>query len=385
MDKNKPIILIADDNTSNLQLLGSILSKAGYDIAFALNGEETLEKAKNTIFDLILLDVLMPGIDGLEVCRRLKTIPETQNIPIIFLIIKNDSDSIIKGFDAGGHDYVPKPYNSHELLSRIRLHLQLEQQKRMLQSVNLMLEQKVIERTSQLQDANKQLSRLDKAKSDFLHLINHELRTPLNGIIGFSEILKDSITSPQQKTFIEFITKSADRLVRLSEAALLITSLQADNYKVKAQPILLKDIVDWSVERCNDKAKLNEIEIVKNINPEDIVFTIDRDLCTSCFEIVLLNAIEHSPPFSQVFVNCYIEPDKQDYLVVEVIDSGSGFSDEAVTQLYEFFCADDIDFHSEGFGLGLATAKLIMDTITGKISIKNLAGKGASVKLYFKK
>jgi len=385
MDKNKPIILIADDNTSNLQLLGSILSKAGYDIAFALNGEETLEKAKNTIFDLILLDVLMPGIDGLEVCRRLKTIPETQNIPIIFLIIKNDSDSIIKGFDAGGHDYVPKPYNSHELLSRIRLHLQLEQQKRMLQSVNLMLEQKVIERTSQLQDANKQLSRLDKAKSDFLHLINHELRTPLNGIIGFSEILKDSITSPQQKTFIEFITKSADRLVRLSEAALLITSLQADNYKVKAQPILLKDIVDWSVERCNDKAMLNEIEIVKSINPEDIVFTIDRDLCTSCFEIVLLNAIEHSPPSSQVFVNCYIEPDKQDYLVVEVIDSGSGFSDEAVTQLYEFFCADDIDFHSEGFGLGLATAKLIMDTITGKISIKNLAGKGASVKLYFKK
>lgn len=129
-------ILIVDDLPKNIQLLGTILSEDGYSIEFALNGEDALQWAKNENFDLIILDIMMPGMDGYEVCKQLKQDPKNSEIPVIFITAKNDQDSTIKGFEVGGVDYVTKPFFSKELLVRVKTHIQLSKQKRDLDKKN---------------------------------------------------------------------------------------------------------------------------------------------------------------------------------------------------------------------------------------------------------
>jgi len=135
---NKPIakILIVDDLPKNIQLLGTILSDNGYEVEFALSGEDALQWVDNDTFDLILLDIMMPGMDGYEVCRKIKTNQKNYDVPVIFITAKNDPESTIQGFEAGGVDYITKPFNAQELLIRAKTHIQLYKQKRDLDKKN---------------------------------------------------------------------------------------------------------------------------------------------------------------------------------------------------------------------------------------------------------
>lgn len=120
------LILIVDDNPRNLQVLGLLLEKQKYETSMALSGHETLEYIKTEKPDLILLAVMMPGMDGYQVCRQLKQDATTKDIPVIFLTAKRDTESILEGFDSGGVDYVTKPFNSKELLARVKTHIDLK-------------------------------------------------------------------------------------------------------------------------------------------------------------------------------------------------------------------------------------------------------------------
>jgi DNA-binding response OmpR family regulator len=135
-DDNKVLanILIVDDIPSNIRLMASILDEHGYSVSYAQNGQHAIDLCNRVYFDLILLDVMMPGMDGFEVCEALKKIETTRDVPIIFLTARTDQDSILKGFDAGGVDYVTKPFNEKELLVRIRTHLDLKQTRDALES-----------------------------------------------------------------------------------------------------------------------------------------------------------------------------------------------------------------------------------------------------------
>lgn len=124
------LILIVDDNTQNIQVLAKILEEAGYDLAVAMNGEEALEFLDRESPDMILLDVMMPGMDGFEVCRRIKRQEHCADIPVIFLTARGETDDIVKGFDAGGVDYVIKPFNNRELLARVKTHVELLRSRR---------------------------------------------------------------------------------------------------------------------------------------------------------------------------------------------------------------------------------------------------------------
>jgi len=186
-------ILIVDDVSRNIQILGNILSQEQFQIAYAQSGKQAIDICETQDFDLILLDIMMPEMDGYEVCERLKENPSTSEIPIIFLTAKADMDSIIKGFEIGGQDYITKPFNAAELLARVKSHLLIRRQKKKLKLMNNHLEEIVRERTYELETANHKLNILDKAKSNFLSIISHEIRTPLNGIIGLTELLNQSI------------------------------------------------------------------------------------------------------------------------------------------------------------------------------------------------
>lgn len=136
----QPLILIVDDVAKNLQLLGNILRKENYSIAAANNGKQAVAIAGDISPDLILLDIMMPGMDGFETCSKLKNIPETKDIPIIFLTAKVETEDIIKGFKVKAVDYVTKPFNSYELLARVKTHLELKMSKDLLKEKNKLLE-----------------------------------------------------------------------------------------------------------------------------------------------------------------------------------------------------------------------------------------------------
>jgi DNA-binding response OmpR family regulator len=125
-DRGKEMILIIDDNPQSIKLLGNILDSKGYSTAVAMNGTEALKFLENEIPDLILLDIMMPGMDGFEVCRSIKMNKNARETPVIFLTAKREIDDLVRGFEVGGVDYVTKPFNSNELLIRVKTHLDLK-------------------------------------------------------------------------------------------------------------------------------------------------------------------------------------------------------------------------------------------------------------------
>jgi DNA-binding response OmpR family regulator len=145
----KSKILVVDDIKKNIQVLGSILGKEGYAVSYATDGDKALDMTTTEDFDLILLDVMMPGMDGFEVCRRLKKQPQTQEIPILFLTAKSEQDDIIRGLEHGAVDYLTKPFNTAELIVRVKTQISLRQAQRI-----------ILERNAELEKKNEELERL---------------------------------------------------------------------------------------------------------------------------------------------------------------------------------------------------------------------------------
>ncbi len=374
-------ILIVDDIPKNIQVLGNILLNEKYQISYTQNGKEALSLINTNKFDLILLDIMMPVMDGYEVCRKLKENAETRDIPIIFLTAKAEKESIIKGFNLGAQDYVTKPFNAEELLARVRTHLELKNKTEQLQSINQILEKKVAERTAELKKANEQLSTLEKAKSEFLSIISHELRTPLNGIQGLTSMLENSISPTERTEYVKYLKEASDRLIRFSETALLITSLNVEKHTLNFVPVKARYIINDVITKLKDEIENNKVEIVPQIEPENLEITIDFKLINVCFLNILDNAIGFSPENSRIIIKSY-ENNKS--IIIDFIDEGPGFPKKSLNKLFEYFSSGDI-MHSEGLGLALASVKLIMDAHNGKILIENLKEGGASVKLIFPK
>ncbi len=259
-DKSEPLtgtsILIVDDNPQNLQVLGRLLQEKDCDIEFAINGIAALDWLDSKKFDLVLLDINMPEMDGYEVCRKIRSQDRFENLPVIFLSADNDRESILKGFEMGGQDFVTKPFDSRELIVRVKTHISLKDSLEKLEKLNRSLEEKVNERTIQLSIANENLAKmnlklteLDSAKAEFLNLISHEIRTPLNGIILPVELLKDTGSPSEIKDLIEILDSSVRRLEKFSMNALLITRLKTRSSDIKKQAINIEDIIVDAIEQ----------------------------------------------------------------------------------------------------------------------------------------
>ena len=185
-------ILIVDDDRLNIRILGGILKGEGYTLADADSGEKALESYAKFLPHLVLLDVMMPGIDGFETCRQLKKSYGDDCAPVIFITAKNESDDVVEGLSAGGADYLPKPFKPKEVLARIRSHLQ---------------NQMLAEQQKQLVD---QLNKADAAKNRFLGMAAHDLRNPLSSIRGLAEFLSDGTVgelTPDQLDLVKTIRR----------------------------------------------------------------------------------------------------------------------------------------------------------------------------------
>jgi len=395
MDTKKSLVLIVDDIKTNIEFISDIIATIDHIESIGTStSEETLNLAIENQPDLILLDIAMPKMDGYDVCRQLKMNKLTSDIPVIFLTARVLKEDIIRGFESGAVDYITKPFNLNELISRVNTQLELRSKKKELIEINQRLEQIVEERTKQLvklnrslsdsveklNTANLKLSTLDRAKNNFIAHINHELRTPLNGIVGYTSLLEDAPLDSESKSYLKAIDILVSRLIKVSENSLLFTELQTIDHNINLTKVNLNDYF----ENIYNQNEILEKELNVEINGLQASSPIlgESRLINACISIIIDNAVKYSPINGKINITAYNNPDSA---VIMIQDEGPGFSNLAQSTLFELFTADNLHYKAHGFGIGLATAKHIMELMEGKISIKNNPDKGASVILEFKK
>jgi len=385
VDLQAPVILIVDDNPENLQVLGKLLKEEKYNVEFAVDGESALGWINNKQFDLLLLDINMPGMSGFEVCEKIRSDPKMNKLPIIFLSAESDRESILKGFEKGGQDYITKPFDSRELIVRAKTHLTLKHSLEKLETLNRYLEEKVQERTHQLREANEKLEAtnlkliaLDKAKTEFLNLVSHEIRTPLNGIMGPLQLLKGPVDTNEIAELVDMLDLSVSRLEKFALDALLITRLKT-NFKISKNVIQLEKLIIEVLDEFEDKLKAKNLKIIKTIQPARISISGDVNLIKTCLNNILDNAIRYSPADAPIEVRCYME-DK--YIICEVRDHGRGFSREVIEQPFDLFITDS-KYADNQIGLELPIVKMVMDAHGGKATLSNSPEGGAVVRMEF--
>lgn len=218
-----PVILLVDDNPQNLQVLGKLLQEEKYEIEFAVNGEATLEWLKNKQFDLILLDLNMPGMNGFEVCKRIRSDNGMYEVPIIFLSAESERESILKGFEVGAQDYVTKPFDSRELLARVKTQLDLKSKTEKLEKINEWLGKKIDNwlkvsvgrpKGAETNDLSAKLIEFDKNQSFVLKDICLELST---SIMEVEKLIGKSNDSNIKNQFEEIVKRMADSVGKLEK------------------------------------------------------------------------------------------------------------------------------------------------------------------------
>ncbi len=287
---NKDRILVVDDNPKNIQLLGSILSET-YEIEIALSGREAIEWVNQEHFELILLDIMMPEINGFEVCKEIRKIKKFDNVPIIFLTAKTDHDSIVMGFETGGQDYITKPFNITELLVRVKTHLELHKTKSALISSNNQLETKVKLRTEELQNKNSQLEYLQNFNNKFICYLGNELKTPITRINTTVTNIKHSAESSKLLSLTNQLEDSIKNLDLISKIATQIMQI-GNSETINIKPTLLNQTIESVLLDTNSIWKDNQVELSNTISLTTKI-NLDKDYIRNSI-IGILNTIYDS-------------------------------------------------------------------------------------------
>lgn len=357
----KQVILIVDDQTTNLKILSSVLSRK-YSLSLANSGPNALKYLEDNKPDLILLDVMMPEMDGYEVCSIIKQNEQIKDIPIIFLTAKTDIEDVVKGFDCGAVDYITKPFNITELLVRVRNHIYLQQARKMLKL------------------ANDELKKLNHEKDRFFSVIAHDLRGPLAGFSQLSEMLVGEI----RKNNLSMIERYALAMQQSSSVTLeLLQNLmewarsQTDELTISPSHQLLKGIVDNSIDLLLNEAKNKSIAINNNINGQISIYA-DKEMMGVVIRNLLSNAIKFSHQGNQVTVEA--NQDNKE-IILSVSDNGIGMDETLISNLFRL----DKNTRRKGTakepssGLGLILCKEFIERQGGRIWVESVEGKGTSV------
>ena len=330
-------LLVVDDVQTNVLLLKALLSKEGYGILVANNGQEALEVIRNENPDLILLDVMMPGMDGFEVAERLKSEEFRCEIPIIFLTALDDTQSIVNGFKLGVGDFISKPFRKEELMVRIKHQLSFVAARRIIEEKN--------------EELRKTIAGRDKMYS----VIAHDLRSPmasmkmlLNTIMMSVE--KDKI-DPDIFDMLEMSNKTSEEVFSLLDNLLKWTKSQLGKLTVIPQKLDISGLADGVVEVMNSVAEVKHIKLIRTDHESFFVY-VDIEMIKSILRNLISNAVKFSNPDSEIKVGIKAEDGK---VIVSVTDSGKGIKKEDQHKLLK----DSTHFTTygtnseEGSGLGL--------------------------------
>lgn len=360
-------ILVVDDDRLNIRILAGILKGEGYVLAEAGSGERALEAYPQFLPDLVLLDVMLPGIDGFETCRRLNKLYGDNCAPVIFITAKSESDDVVEGLGAGGVDYLPKPFKAKEVLARIRSHLQnriLAEQRKLLVD---------------------QLSNANAAKNRFLGMAAHDLRNPLASIRGLAEFLREGAVGPltvEQIDLIDTIHAASQSMLDLVNELLDVATIEAGELKIQREPHNLADLIARSVAMTNIEAAKKKTSVTFDTRGITPVLMLDAAKMRQVIDNLLSNAVKYSPPGSAITATIQSDPVHGTFGFA-VQDQGPGIPDSERDKLFKDFSrlSAQPTGGEKSTGLGLAICRKIVEAHGGTITAENLPVRGCEFRV----
>ncbi|HSH05126.1 MAG TPA: hybrid sensor histidine kinase/response regulator [Anaerolineae bacterium] len=364
---NKGNILIVDDTPANLQLLANLLSDHGYEPRPAPNGRLALAAARRFPPDIVLLDINMPDMNGFDVCRAFKQDAQLKEIPILFISALNATEDKLTAFDAGGVDYITKPFQFAEVLARVETHLKLARQQREIEQLR--------------QQERDHYENLTQMKNDVLQTVSHDLRNPLTAITASLEMLHATNAINPEDEFaqrfmllIERATKQMTTLITdVLDLARLDTGVALTPQLTDIDPFLRSIAHDFepNAQQKNHTLTFNPLNHSCYVN-------IDQINMTRAIGNLLSNAIKYTPKGGQITLSLTTTPT---HAQIHVQDNGLGIPTEDIPHLAQKFYRVNQESHmeQEGTGLGLAFVFTLVDKHNGHINIDSALGQGTTI------
>ncbi|ALG69451.1 response regulator [Beggiatoa leptomitoformis] len=346
---HKGSLLIVDDLMDNIKLLMHFLAEEGFKVLIARDGEQGIRTAQYAKPDLILLDVMMPGMDGFEACRHLKNEEETKDIPIIFMSALTDTIDKVKGFQSGAADYITKPFQHDEVLARVNTHLNIVRLQQQLQKRNMELQA-------------------------FATTVAHDLKNPLSGIIGLIDILDDKFTEDclidaDSVENLQMVSQSARQMLDLISALLLLAGVSSAS-EVILLPLDMPEIIKTVVHRIEHTRK--EFQGVIEY-PADLPLAVGYAPWVEEIWInYLINGLKYGGCPPHLKISACVQSDN--YIKFSVKDNGDGLSPEDQKKLFIPFARLNKD--TTGHGLGLSIVQQIVEKLNGKAGVESQLGDG---------
>jgi two-component system sensor histidine kinase/response regulator len=343
-----------DDQSSNIQVVGLILGTLGHEIIPASDGPTALKRVATLVPDLILLDLLMPGMSGRDVCLELKKNPEWRDIPVIFLSAADDKDLIVSALDAGGVDYITKPFNQQELISRVRTQLALKA-------------------------ARDRLKELAEDKDELLGILAHDLKNHLGGLNMSAKLLYERIRNLHD-----------DRIQRLAENAyyssgqllafvkdFLANAAAEHKFEPQLTTVDAADTATAAIRLFEDRVRHKQLEIETDFPDENVIALADAHALDQVFSNLLSNAVKFSPPGKKIqvavhgngrFVECIIK------------DEGPGFTEDDKARMFRRYgrLSARPTAGETSTGLGLSIVRKLVLAMNGELTCDSNPGQGAA-------
>ncbi|MFP4306542.1 MAG: response regulator [Desulfococcaceae bacterium] len=348
-------ILVIDDSPTNLRLLLETLQAAGYRTLIAPSGERALRQMKLVRPDLILLDVMMPGIDGFETCRRIKESPDTRDIPVIFVTALAKSSEKLRGFEMGGVDYVTKPFQQEEVLSRVRTHLTLRRQQTALEAAN-------------------------QTKDRFFSIVAHDMRGAFNSLFAYADIMAEQVaqTGPESlRQTSNKLSESVENAYRLLQNLLQWARIQRGQMEFQPRNLNISDLIKDILTLTGGHREKKRITAENAIPPDTCAWGDERMLHT-VFRNLVTNAVKFTPMDGRIALRAQSDGDR---LRIFLEDNGVGIDPEHLDRLFRI----DVK-HQEtgtegepGTGLGLVLCNELIHQNGGEIAIASQPGEGTTV------
>lgn len=338
-------ILIIDDNPTNLGVLFESLNSAGYRTLVSQEGKDAIELAEKVKPDLILLDIIMPEIDGFSVCNILKEKEITSQIPIFFITAMSDTDNKLSGFKSGAVDYICKPFQKEEVLARIRTHIQLQEQKEKLLKIN-------------------------REKEKVISTIAHDLRNPFNSLLGILDFLSnnyESLDEDTRKEYINYARSSSNELYTLTEKMIEWVFCGGGFIDMRLEPLVLSEVVENAVSIIHSMALNKKISIANRITAP-IKILADENMISAVLRNLMSNAIKYTPEGGNVSLSAGIEKNR---IIIRVEDTGIGINPEMLEKIISGTggVSTPGTAKENGNGLGLVICKEFIEKHKGWLTV----------------
>jgi two-component system sensor histidine kinase/response regulator len=348
-------VLVVDDSEKNRRLVGSVLSNSHYEVLFAKSGAEALEQIAARVPDLVLLDLMMPGIDGLEVCKRLKANPLAVGVPIIFLTAAQDVEATVKGLELGAVDFINKPFHVPELLARVRTHVELKRTRDELHKI-------IIE------------------KNELMSAVAHDLKNPLSAVRFNALMLREPQKPAIHAELVQGVVEACEGMLAFIEDRLERNARETRGGELNIQQVELADVLTCVVRQnlVLANAKNSVIELVSGDGGPVVVTADFHGLC-EVLDNLVSNALKFSPPESCVKITVEKSTADRPSVKLTVGDEGPGLTAEDRTHLFEPYrrLSAKPTAGESSTGLGLNIAQRLMEQMGGAIGCDSQPGKGA--------